>query len=221
MTPDAWAAFDQYTTHLLGLSDPVLEGALADSAAAGLPPINVSAAHGRLLMMLARMQRARAILEIGTLGGYSTIWLARGLEPGGHLTTLEANASHAAVARRNLNRAGLTGVVDVRVGAALDIFPELVVEGHAPFDLIFIDADKASYPEYLTWSLRLSRRGTVIVADNVVRRVASDDRDDPNVTGIRRFNEQLAAEPRLTSTILQVVNAKGYDGFAVSLVIGD
>ena len=221
MTPDTWAAFDRLTTDLFGLSDSVLEAALADSAEAGLPPINVSAAHGKLLLMLARMQRARTILEIGTLGAYSTIWLARGLAPGGHLVTLEANATHAAVARRNLARAGLSSMVDVRLGAALDILPELVVEGHAPFDLIFIDADKASYPDYLTWALRLSHRGSVIVADNVVRRAMSDDAADPAVAGIRRFNEQLAAEPRVTSTILQTVNAKGYDGFAVAMVMTD
>jgi len=220
VTPDRWAAVDAYTTELLGLTDPALESALAASAAAGLPAINISPAHGKLLMMLARMQRARAILEIGTLGAYSTIWLARGLEPGGHLLTLEANPTHASVARQNISRAGLSGTIDVRVGAALDILPELAVEGHVPFDLIFIDADKASYPDYLTWAVRLSRRGTVIVADNVVGRLAEQD-DDPNAAGIRRFNEQMAADPRLTSTILQTVNTKGYDGFAVALVVGD
>jgi predicted O-methyltransferase YrrM len=220
MTPDRWAAVDAYTTELLGLADPALESALAASAAAGLPAINVSPAHGKLLMMLARMQRARAILEIGTLGAYSTIWLARGLEPGGHVLTLEANPVHADVARQNINRAGLSATIDVRVGAALEILPELVVEGHGPFDLIFIDADKASYPDYLTWALRLSRRGTLLVADNVVRRLA-EDVDDPNAAGIRRFNEQMAADARLTSTILQTVNTKGYDGFAVALVVGD
>ena len=219
MTPETWSTFDRYTTDLLGLSDPALEQALVDSATAGLPPINVSAAHGKLLMMLARMRQARAILEIGTLGGYSTIWLARGLAPGGHLVTLEASPAHATVARANIARAGLASLVDVRVGAALDILPELAVEGHAPFDLIFIDADKASYPDYLTWALRLSRRGTVIVADNVVRRVALEEAADPNVAGVRRFNEQLASDPRLTSTILQTVNSKGYDGFAVALVV--
>lgn len=219
MTPETWSTFDRYTTDLLGLSDSALEQALSDSAAAGLPAINISAAHGKLLMMLARMRQARVILEIGTLGGYSTIWLARGLATGGHLVTLEANATHAAVARANIARAGLASVVDVRVGAALDILPELVVEGHAPFDLIFIDADKASYPDYLTWAMRLSHRGTVIVADNVVRRIALEDPTDPHVAGVRRFNEQLATDPRLTSTILQTVNSKGYDGFAVALVV--
>jgi predicted O-methyltransferase YrrM len=219
VTPETWATFDRYTTDLLGLSDHALEQALADSAAAGLPPINVSAAHGKLLMMLARMRQARAILEIGTLGGYSTIWLARGLAPGGHLVTLEASTAHATVARANIARAGLASLVDIRIGAALDILPELAVEGHAPFDLVFIDADKASYPDYLTWALRLSRRGSVIVADNVVRRVALEEATDPHVAGVRRFNEQLASDPRLTSTILQTVNSKGYDGFAVALVV--
>jgi len=218
---ETWTRVDQYVTDLFGLSDPVLDAALADSAAAGLPAINVSPAHGKLLMMLARMQRARTILEIGTLGGYSTIWLARGLVPGGHIVTLEANATHAAVARKNIARASLPFAVDVRVGAALDILPELVMEGHEPFDLIFIDADKPAYPDYLTWALRLSHRGTVIVADNVVRRAASSDVSDPAVEGIRRFNAQLAADPRITSTIMQTVNAKGYDGFAVSLVTAD
>jgi predicted O-methyltransferase YrrM len=218
MNPDVWSRFEHYTTDLFGLTDPVLEGAIASSAAAGLPPIQVSPSHGKLLMMLARMQRARAILEIGTLGAYSTIWLARGLEPGGHVVTLESNPAHAAVARDNLARAHLSAVVDVRVASALDTLPELVVEGHAPFDLIFIDADKPSYPDYLTWALRLSRRGTVIVADNVVRRAAADAADDPGARGIRRFNAQLAADPRVTSTILQLVNGKGYDGFAISIV---
>ena len=221
MTPDTWARFDRYTTDLFGLSDPALDAALAASVAAGLPSIQVSPAHGKLLMLLGRMQQARAILEIGTLGAYSTIWLARGLASGGHLITLEADPGHAAVARENLARAGLSSVVDVRVGRAIETLPELAVEGHAPFDLIFIDADKPSYPDYLAWSLRLSRRGTVIVADNVVRRAAASDTSDPAVEGIRRFNEQLAADPRVTSTVLQVVNAKGYDGFAMALVTAD
>lgn len=221
MDPERWKRFDDYSTDLLGLSDSVLDAALADSAAAGLPAIQVSPAHGKLLLILARMQRARSILEIGTLGAYSTIWLARGLAPGGHVITIEANAAHADVARRNVARAGLTAVVDVRVGAALDVLPELVVEGHGPFDLVFIDADKASYPEYLAWSIRLSRRGTVIVADNVVRRAGPDAIDDPGALGIQRFNEQLAGDARVTSTILQTVNGKGYDGFAVAMVTTD
>jgi predicted O-methyltransferase YrrM len=219
--PDTWTEVEEYVTGLFGLSDPVLDAALADSAAAGLPPIQVSPAQGKLLMMLARMQRARTILEIGTLGGYSTIWLGRGLGSGGYLVTIESNPVHAAIARQNVARAALPAMLEVRVGAALDILPELVVEGHAPFDLIFIDADKPTYPEYLAWSLRLAPRGTVIVADNVVRRAASRETADPAVSGIRRFNEQLAADPRVTATIVQTVGAKGYDGFAVALVTTD
>ena len=185
-----------------------------------MPAIDVSAPQGKLLELLARLQRARSILEVGTLGGYSTIWLARGLVADGRLVTLEAEERYAAVARANLHRAGVAGVVDVRVGPALETLPHLEAEGVAPFDLIFIDADKAEYPEYLEWALRLSRPGTLIVADNVVRRGAVLERasDDPRVQGVRRFFELVARERRLDATALQTVGSKGYDGFALALV---
>jgi predicted O-methyltransferase YrrM len=223
MTPkDQWKAVDRYIADLFVPNDPVLDAALRDSDAAGLPSIHVSPNQGKLLMLVARAVGARRILEIGTLGGYSTIWLARGLaDEGGRLVTLEFDARHAEVARANIARAGLAGAVDVRVGRALDTLPALAAEGGGPFDLIFIDADKPSYPDYLAWSLRLARPGTLIVADNVVRDGAVVDADsaDPNVRGVRRFNELLAAEPRVSATALQTVGAKGYDGFAVAMVL--
>jgi predicted O-methyltransferase YrrM len=223
MTPEQWSAVDRYFADLLVSPDPALEAALLASAAAGLPPINVSPNQGRLLQLLARMQNARAILEIGTLGGYSTIWLARALPPGGHLVTLEADPKHAEVARANLARAGLADVVELRLGPALDTLPELAAENRGPFDLIFIDADKVSYPDYFAWALRLSRRGSLIIADNVVRKGAVIDADstDPSVQGVRRFNELLAAEPRVSAVAMQTVGSKGYDGFAMALVVAD
>jgi predicted O-methyltransferase YrrM len=219
MTPqETWTAVDEYAAGLMMPADPVLEAALADSAAAGLPPIHVSQAQGRFLMLLAKSHGARAILEIGTLGGYSTIWLGRALPEGGRLVTLEADPKHAAVARANLARAALDKVVDIRVGRALETLPGLLARG--PFDLIFIDADKEGYPDYLGWAIRLSRPGTLIVADNVVRKgaVADASSKDPLVIGIRRFHELVAAEPRLSATILQTVGSKGYDGFLLALV---
>jgi predicted O-methyltransferase YrrM len=183
----------------------------------------VSPVQGALLELLARLCGARAILEIGTLGGYSTIWLARALPPGGRLVTLEAQEKHAAVARANFERAGVAGAVDLRVGRAADSLPKLAAEGAGPFDFVFIDADKAGTPEYFTWALRLSRRGTVIVVDNVVRGGAVTDTasDDPSVLGIRRFNELVAAEPRVAATAIQTVGSKGYDGFAMAVVVGE
>jgi predicted O-methyltransferase YrrM len=223
VTPEQWSAVDRYFADLLVSPDPALEAALQASAAAGLPSIHVSPSQGKLLQLLARMQNARAILEIGTLGGYSTIWLARALPPDGRLVTLEADPRHAAVARANLARAGLADVVELRLGRALDLLPRLAAEGRGPFDLIFIDADKVSYAEYLEWALRLSRRGSLIIADNVVRKgaVVEADSADPNVQGVRRFNERLAAEPRLSAVALQTVGSKGYDGFAMALVVAD
>jgi predicted O-methyltransferase YrrM len=212
-----WTAVDRYITDLLVPADAALEAALQASADAGMPAIAVSPNQGKLLMFMAQMMGARRILEIGTLGGYSTIWLARGLEPGGRLITLEADAKHADVARSNIERAGLAEVVEVRLGRAIETLPGL--EG--PFDLIFIDADKVSYPEYLEWAIRLSRAGSVIVADNVVRKGAVIDADstDQNVQGVRRFNELLAKETRVSATAIQTVGAKGYDGFAVLRVL--
>jgi predicted O-methyltransferase YrrM len=217
---EQWTLVDRYITNMLMPSDPALDAALRASDAAGLPPHNVSPNQGKLLHLLARIQGARNILEFGTLGGYSTIWLARALPEGGHLVTLESDPKHAEVARANIAKAGLADVVDLRVGPALETLPRLAAEGRGPFDLIFIDADKPNNPHYFTWALRLSRRGTVIVADNVVRNgaVADAASDDPNIHGIRRFNEMVAAEPRVSATAIQTVGSKGYDGFALVLV---
>jgi predicted O-methyltransferase YrrM len=223
MTQEQWTAVDRYLTDQLLPPDPALDAALQASVAAGLPPINVSPTQGKLLHLLARMQPARNILEIGTLGGYSTIWLARALPAGGRLITLEADPKHAAVARANLVRAGLAEVVELRLGRALDTLPQLLAEGCGPFDLVFIDADKPGYPDYFTWALKLTRRGSLIVADNVVRKGAVIDpaSSDPNVQGVRRLHELIAAEPRVSATAIQTVGSKGYDGFAIVLVITD
>ena len=223
MTQERWTAVDEYIGGLLLPPDPALDAALTDSAAAGLPPINVSPAQGKLLQLLARLQGARAILEIGTLAGYSTIWLARALPPGGRLITLEAEPKHAEVARANIARAGLSDVVELRLGPALETLPRLAAEGRGPFDLIFIDADKQSTAEYFAWALRLARRGSLIMVDNVVRNgaVADADSTDPSIQGIRRFNEVLAAEGRVSATAIQTVGSKGYDGFALALVTAD
>jgi predicted O-methyltransferase YrrM len=216
VTQDRWAAVDQYVADLLVGSDPVLEAALETSRAAGLPPGDVSPGQGKLLQLLAQIRGARAILEIGTLGGYSTIWLARALPEGGRLATLEADSGYAEVARTNLERAGLGDVVELHVGPARETLPQL----RGPFDLVFIDADKRSNPEYLDAALGLSRTGTVIVADNVVRAgaLADAESDDPSVQGVRRFHELLAAEPRVSAVTTQTVGVKGYDGFTIALV---
>jgi predicted O-methyltransferase YrrM len=223
MTQEQWTAVDRYLTDLFVPSDTALDAVLQASAAAGLPAIHVAPNQGKLLMLLARAQGARVILEIGTLGGYSTIWLARALPEGGRLVTLEVDPRHAVVARANFARAGLVGIVELRLGPALETLPQLVAEGSGPFDLIFIDADKPSYPDYLPWALALSRRGSLIVADNIVRQgaVADAASDDPAVLGVRRFNELLAAEPRVSATAIQTVGSKGYDGFALALVTAD
>jgi len=218
MSSRLWHEVDSYITDTLVQPDAALEAALEASDAAGLPQINVSPAHGKLLWLLARLQNARRILEVGTLGGYSTIWLARGLAAGGRLITLEALEKHAAVARSNLERAGVSKVVDVRVGQALTTLPT-VKDG--PFDLTFIDADKQSNAEYFTWALKLSRPGSLIVVDNVVRAGAVVDARsrDAAVQGVRRLNQLMAAERRVAATALQTVGAKGYDGFAIALVL--
>lgn len=217
-TREVWSAVDDYLSRTLIGDDDALEAALRDSEAAGLPAIQITPLQGRLLSFLARLAGARRILEIGTLGGYSAIWLARALPPGGRLITLELETKHAEVARRNVERAGLAGAVDVRVGRALDLLPGLEPEG--PFDLVFIDADKPSNPDYFRWGLKLSRSGGLIVVDNVVRdgAVADAASTDAAVVGVRRVLELMAAEPRVTSTALQTVGAKGYDGFSISLV---
>jgi predicted O-methyltransferase YrrM len=220
MSQEQWTAVDRYITDTLLSPDGALEAALKSSAAAGLPSINVTANQGKLLQLLAQAQGARNILEVGTLGGYSTIWLARALPPGGRLITLEFEPKHAEVARANIARAGLAEVVELRVGAALETLPQLAAERRGPFDFIFIDADKVNYPGYFTWALKLSRRGTLIVADNVVRKGAVIDAasKDPNVQAARRFHELVAAEPRVSATAIQTVGSKGYDGFTLMMV---
>ncbi len=216
-----WAAVDRYLADQVRPDDPALEAALRESAAAGLPPIQVSPLQGRLLRVLAEAVRARRILEIGTLGGYSAIWLAGGLAPGGRLVSLEISERHAEVARRNLAHAGFGTQVEVRVGPALDSLARMAGEGTEPFDLVFIDADKATYAEYLDWSLRLTAPGSLLVADNVVRQgtVADETSSDPSVVGVRRFLRRLAEEPRVNATVIQTVGAKGHDGFALGVVL--
>jgi predicted O-methyltransferase YrrM len=211
-----WDDVDRYIGDTLVQPDAALSATLEASEAAGLPPISVSPAHGKLLWLLARTLQAKRILEIGTLGGYSAIWLARGLAPGGRLITLEALEKHAALARENLARAGLGDRVEVRVGPALETLPQLA----GPFDLVFIDADKQNNPQYFRWALKLSRPGSLIVVDNVVRDGAVlDERSrDGAVQGVRQLYELMAAEPRVAATAVQTVGVKGYDGFAIALV---
>ena len=221
MSQDRWTAVDAYVDDLFVGSDPVLAGVLETSAAAGLPAISVSPSQGKLLNVLARAVGAQRILELGTLGGYSAIWLARALPPRGRLVTIEASAAHADVARANFERAGLTGVIDLRVGPALDVLPQLLAEGADPFDVIFIDADKPNYPKYLDATLRLSRTGSLIVTDNVVRHgdVIEEHSTDAMVQGARQFNAALASNPRVAATVVQTVGSKGYDGFAIGIVL--
>lgn len=218
---DIWTNVDRYFGDLFAPADPHLDAALDANRQAGLPPIDVTRLQGKFLHLLARIAGARSILEIGALGGYSAIWLARALPQDGRLVTLEADPLHAEVTRANLLRAGLLDLVDLRLGPALRTLPALLASGNAPFDLIFIDADKPAYPDYLAWSLRLSRPGTLIVADNVVRegKVLDPACPDPDVQGVRRFTEMLAAEHRLSATVLPTVGTKGYDGFALALVL--
>jgi predicted O-methyltransferase YrrM len=216
-----WSEVDRYFSELLVKSDANLDAVLEENRKADLPAIDVTALQGKFLELLVRISGARRILEIGTLGGYSTIWLARGMLEGGSVVTLELEPHHAEVAELNLRRAGLMDRVDLRVGRAVDSLKELETEGAGPFDLIFIDADKSGYPEYMYWALKLSRAGTVIVADNVVRdgKVIDLDSADPSIQGVRRFTELVGAEPRLNATVLQTVGSKGYDGFAVATVV--
>lgn len=221
MTQDQWSAVDHYLNETLVAEDEALSAAVEDSERAGLPSIQVAPNQGKLLNLLAKTMGARQILEIGTLGGYSTIWLARALPAGGRVITLEAEAKHADVARANFARAGLSDVIDLRLGKALDTLPKIAAQGAGPFDLFFIDADKPSIPEYFDWALRLSRPGSLILVDNVVRKgaVADAGSDDPNVQGVRRFNEKVAREPRVSATTIQTVGTKGYDGIAFVLVL--
>jgi predicted O-methyltransferase YrrM len=220
MDKQLWTAVDQYTTALLMPHDAALDAALAASDAAGLPAISVSPSQGKLLMLLAQLSGASRILEVGTLGGYSSIWLARALPPGGRLITLEADPKHAEVARSNIARAGFDQIVQVRLGDARASIQTLGEEGFGPFDLFFIDADKQSIPHYLEWSLKLSRPGSLIIVDNVVRDGALIDgqSNDRNVQGARRMHEMMAAEPRISATTIQTVGSKGYDGFTLALV---
>ena len=223
MTEDRTKEVDQYLGALMAPHDPALEGALAASTAGGLPEIQVSPALGKFLHLLGRLQKARAILEIGTLGGYSTIWLARALAPGGRVVTLEFDPKHAEVARANFARAGLADSIEVHVGRAIDTLPRLAAEGRGPFDLVFIDADKASNPDYFSWALRLTRPGSLILIDNVVRdgRVTEASSAEPDIQGTRRALEMMAADPRVTATAIQTVGVKGWDGFAIALVLGE
>ncbi len=215
-----WSEVDSYFTRTLIGSDPALEEALAANSAAGLPPIDVSAPQGKLIHLLARMMGARKALEIGALGGYSTIWLARALPADGKVITLELNPRNAEVARRNVARAGLEGKVEIRTGAALETLPKIEAEGLGPFDFVFIDADKTNNAAYLEWALRLSRPGTAIVIDNVVRSggVADAESRDADAAGVRRMFELIAREKRLSATAIQTVGAKGWDGFALAIV---
>jgi predicted O-methyltransferase YrrM len=216
-----WDDVDTYFISHLAPDDEALAAARRESDAAGLPPISVTANQGKLLQLLAQIQGARTVLEIGTLGGYSTIWLARALPADGRLVTLEHNARHAEVAGRNLARAGLDALVDVRVGPALESLPKLADENPAPFDLVFIDADKGNNPHYLEWALRLTSTGSLIVLDNVVRggRVADADDTSGDVRGTRAAIELIGSHPRLSGTAIQTVGAKGYDGFALARVL--
>jgi predicted O-methyltransferase YrrM len=219
-TDELWTAIDAYLQDCLVPGDDAVDAALAVSEKAGLPRINVAPNQGKLLMLLARATGARRILEVGTLGGYSTIWLARGLPADGRLITLEANPEYAEIARANIAGAGLAGRVEVRIGRAQDTLPGLASE--APFDLIFIDADKPGTPAYFQWAVKLSRRGSLIIVDNVVREGAVLNADgDANVQGMRRFFELAATDPRVSGTALQTVGAKGHDGLAILLVTSE
>src|ERR1700693_1309811 len=223
MTQEKWTAVERYITDQLLPTDPDLDAALEDSARGGLPPINVSPNMGKLLQLLARAQGARTILEIGTLGGYSTIWLARALPVDGHLITVEAEPKHAKVAQANIARAGLADVVELRLGQASDILPQLAAEKRGPFDVIFIDADKESNSLYFAWAIKLSRRGSLIIVDNVVRNGSVIDAasGDASIQGVRRFIDLFATEPHVTATAIQTVSSKGYDGFSIALVIAE
>jgi predicted O-methyltransferase YrrM len=220
MTQERFDAVDLYMNELFVSGDDAAAAALRASEEAGLPPIAVAPNQGKLLALLARLRGAKTILEIGTLGGYSTIWLAQGLPADGRLTTLEIDPKCAEVARANIERAGLSQIVEVRLGPALESLEQLTAEGAGPFDLIFIDADKETYPQYLSWALELSAPGTLIIADNVVRdgEVIDPASADPRVRGVRRFIGSLADDPRVDATVIQTVGVKGHDGLAFAIV---
>ena len=219
---DIWEAVENYLDKTLIPPDSALDAALADAVAANLPAIQVASVHGKLLHLLARIMGARNILEIGTLGGYSTIWMARALPDGGRIVTLEADPKHADVAQKNFARAGVADKVELRLGKALDTLPKVAAEGRGPFDMFFIDANKSNMPEYFEWSLKLARKGSLIIADNVVREGAVLDAKskDADIQGIRRFLEMVGKEKRVSGTALQTVSTKNYDGFALVLVTG-
>lgn len=221
MEQQQWSAVDQYVTGLLSPHDPALDAALEASDKAGLPAIQVSPPQGKLLYLLAVAIGAKTILEFGTLGGYSTIWLAQALPGEGRLVTLEADPEYADVARGNIERAGLGDLVDLRVGPALDLLPKLAAEDTGPFDLTFIDADKQRSPDYFTWALEHSRPGSLIIADNVVRagKLANEQTDDPKISAQRHLHEIIASDSRVSATTLQTVGGKGYDGFTLALVL--
>ena len=220
MDQQQWTAVEDYFVSTVVGTDEALEAAAADAERAGLPPIAVPPNHGKFLQLLARMQGARRILEVGTLGGFSAIWMARALPSDGRLVTLESNEDFAEVARANIARAGLDDRVEVRVGAALETLPVLAREDAGPFDLAFLDADKVNNPAYFEWAVQLSRPGSVIVVDNVVRdgRLLESDGDDPNIEGVRRLHEAVAADSRVRATSMQTVDSKGYDGFLLAYV---
>ncbi len=220
---DKWIAIDDYIAENFLDDDPALDATLAASEAAGLPPIQVAPLQGKLLMMLAASLGARNILEVGTLGGYSTMWLARGLVDGGRVITLELDPGHAEVARKNFENAGLADRIEVRVGAALDTLAALHSEHAGPFDLIFIDADKPSTPDYFDWAVKLARKGTLIVVDNVVREgaILAVQSENKHVKGLRSFYARVAADPRVTATAIQTVGNKGHDGLAIVRVIAE
>jgi len=215
-----FSSVDNYISNLLNPADESLSEAHLSEEAENIPPISVSANQGKFLHILAKTCNAKKILEIGTLAGYSTIWMAKALPANGQLITLELDQHHAAVAQKNIDRAGLQSLVEIRVGKAIDLLPKLVAEGAGPFDMIFIDADKPPYVEYFEWALKLSRPGTLIIADNVIRdgKVLDPDCADPMVQGARRFNQALAANKAVTATILQTVGSKEHDGMALALV---
>jgi predicted O-methyltransferase YrrM len=221
MSESLFAAVDTYLSQTLIAADPVLAAALKSHADASLPPINVTPTLGKFLHLQARAIRAQRILEIGTLGGYSTIWLARALPPTGKLITLEYDPKHAEVARKNFQRADLANQIEIMIGAALDTLPQLAAQNPPAFDLIFIDADKKNNPHYLQWALKLSHPGSLIIVDNVVRdgAVINADSNDPDIRGIRQFLTDLASNPRVSATALQTIDGKGHDGFSLALVL--
>lgn len=220
MNQEMWSAVDRYITDLLVDADEVLEHVIAASDAAGLPSIQVSPPQGKLLGMYVSMIGARKVLEIGTLGGYSTIWMARALPEDGQLVSIEIDPLHAEVAQANFDRAGLSQRIELHTGNAREVMPRLIEDGYGPFDLVFIDADKASIPEYFAWSVQMSRPGSAIIVDNVIREgaVVNESSEDASVKGVRRLNEIMANDPRIDATVLQTVGVKGYDGFSVALV---